>query len=224
MGMFNAAQKVAHLLNHAGNHLHLFDNHDVDGVFLPVGPSHALLLVGQGLADPAALAGRLERIFAARDQLIEALKSIGIPVEPAGAETPAEPRLATEEIFTQPENLPRDFLDILNQVGKKPPVRTRTRSGKRWWKKARPTPNRTNSPTSRRSNSAWRPTRRSEKIVIQFCPLFGAWCNGSTPDFGSVDLGSSPGAPAFEFRTANAECRTKGTDSAFRILRYFLGE
>lgn len=24
----------------------------------------------------------------------------------------------------------------------------------------------------------------------------GAWCNGSTPDFGSVDLGSNPGAPA----------------------------
>jgi hypothetical protein len=24
----------------------------------------------------------------------------------------------------------------------------------------------------------------------------GAWCNGSTPDFGSVDLGSTPGAPA----------------------------
>jgi predicted secreted protein len=24
----------------------------------------------------------------------------------------------------------------------------------------------------------------------------GAWCNGSTPAFGAVDLGSSPGAPA----------------------------
>ena len=24
----------------------------------------------------------------------------------------------------------------------------------------------------------------------------GAWCNGSTPDFESVDLGSNPGAPA----------------------------
>ena len=26
----------------------------------------------------------------------------------------------------------------------------------------------------------------------------GAWCNGSTPDFGSVDLGSNPGAPTSE--------------------------
>lgn len=25
----------------------------------------------------------------------------------------------------------------------------------------------------------------------------GAWCNGSTPDFESVDLGSTPSAPAF---------------------------
>ncbi len=24
----------------------------------------------------------------------------------------------------------------------------------------------------------------------------GAWCNGSTPDFESVDLGSTPSAPA----------------------------
>lgn len=30
------------------------------------------------------------------------------------------------------------------------------------------------------------------------CPIAhdGAWCNGSTPDFESVDPGSNPGAPA----------------------------
>lgn len=122
MGMFNAAQKAAHLLHHSSNHLHLFDSQDVDGVFLPVGPTHALFLVGQGLADPAALTGRLERIFDARAQLIDALKSIGIAVEPVGAEAVPAQRSALEEIFTQPENLPRDFLEILNQVGQKPPV------------------------------------------------------------------------------------------------------
>jgi|SaaInlV_200m_DNA_3_1039701.scaffolds.fasta_scaffold00110_43 hypothetical protein len=26
--------------------------------------------------------------------------------------------------------------------------------------------------------------------------IFGAWCNGSTPDFEFVDPGSNPGAPA----------------------------
>ena len=29
--------------------------------------------------------------------------------------------------------------------------------------------------------------------------FFGAWCNGSTPDFESVDPGSNPGAPAEVF-------------------------
>ncbi len=33
------------------------------------------------------------------------------------------------------------------------------------------------------------------KAVIQFVRS-GAWCKGSTPAFGAVDLGSNPGAPA----------------------------
>lgn len=119
MGMFNAAQKVSSLLNHAGNHLHLFDSDELDGIFIPVGPTHALLLVGKGLADAHQLADKLERIFTARAQLIHTLKSIGIAVEPIGSEGKAAQRSAIEEPFTQPENLPRDFLEIFNQIGKK---------------------------------------------------------------------------------------------------------
>ncbi len=119
MGMFNAAKKVANLLNHAGSHLHLFDSNDLDGVFVPVGPAHALLLVGKHLADAQKLANKLERIFTARAQLLSTLKSIGIPVEPIGSEEKTAQRSAIEEPFTQPENLPHDFLDIFNQLGKK---------------------------------------------------------------------------------------------------------
>lgn len=118
MGILNAAQKVSSLLNHAGSHLHLFDSDDLDGVFLPIGPTHALLLVGKDLANARQLADKLERIFTARAQLIETLKSIGIPVEPIGAEVKTGQRSALEEPFTQPENLPRDFLDLFNQIGK----------------------------------------------------------------------------------------------------------
>lgn len=118
MGMFNAAQKVSSLLNHAGSHLHLFDSDDLDGVFLPVGSAHALLLVGKDLANVRQLADKLERIFTARAQLLETLKSIGIPVEPIGTEVKTGQRSALEEPFTQPENLPRDFLDLFNQIGK----------------------------------------------------------------------------------------------------------
>jgi len=119
MGMFNAAQKVANLLNHAGSHLHLFDSDGLDGVFVPVGPAHALLLIGKQLADVHKLAERLERIFTARAQLLNTLKSIGIPVEPLGSVEKTAQRSAIEEPFTQPENLSRDFLDIFNQIGKK---------------------------------------------------------------------------------------------------------
>ncbi len=119
MGMFNAAQKVAGLLNHGGSHLHLFDSSDVDGIFMPVGPAHALLVVGRGLADANKLAEKLEKLLKARAQLLDSLKDIGIPVEPmVAAEKPAQ-RSAIEEPFTQPENLSRDFLNIFDQIGKK---------------------------------------------------------------------------------------------------------
>jgi hypothetical protein len=36
-------------------------------------------------------------------------------------------------------------------------------------------------------------------IPASAIPIVGAWCNGSTPDFESVDLGSNPSAPAFLF-------------------------
>jgi CheY-like chemotaxis protein len=119
MGMFNAAQKVAGLLNHGGSHLHLFDSSDADGVFLPVGPTHALLVVGKDLANAKKLAERLERLFAARTQLHNALKTIGVPLEPVVIEEKPPQRSAIEEPFTQPENLANDFLDIFNQIGKK---------------------------------------------------------------------------------------------------------
>ncbi len=47
----------------------------------------------------------------------------------------------------------------------------------------------------------------SPSRVLQFSPsrragaFFGAWCNGSTADFGSVYSGSNPDAPACEFGT-----------------------
>ena len=34
-------------------------------------------------------------------------------------------------------------------------------------------------------------------ILVADLAAIGAWCNGSTPAFGAVDLGSNPGAPAF---------------------------
>jgi hypothetical protein len=118
MGMFNAAQKVAGLLDHAGNHLHLFDSDNIDGIFLPVGPAHALLLIGKGLADAKSLSARMDALFTARIELLHALKNIGVEVESAEPAKPSQ-RSAIDEPFTSPEDLPREFMDIFSQIGKK---------------------------------------------------------------------------------------------------------
>ena len=84
---------------------------------MPVGPSHALLLVGKGLSDARSLASRLDLLFTARIEILDALKSIGISVE-AEPVLPAQ-RSAIDEPFTRPEDLPSDFLSIFSQIGKK---------------------------------------------------------------------------------------------------------
>ena len=117
MTMFSAAQKVASLIDRSESHLHLFDSEDQDGVFMPVGPSHALLLVGKGLSDARSLASRLDLLFTARIEILDALKSIGISVE--AEPVPPAQRSAIDEPFTRPEDLPSDFLNIFSQIGKK---------------------------------------------------------------------------------------------------------
>ena len=118
MGLFNAAQKVASLLDHTESKLNLFSGDDLDGIFLPVGPNHALLLIGKDLADNRVLSARLDLLFAARLDLLEALKDMGIPVEPVPVVLQKQVS-AIEEPFTRAEDLPSDFLNIFNQLGKK---------------------------------------------------------------------------------------------------------
>jgi DNA-binding NarL/FixJ family response regulator len=117
MGLFNAAQKAASLIDHAGSHLHLFEGQDLDGIFLPVGPTNALLLVGKGIADARALPTRLELIFSARQDVLKALEKIGSPLS-ADIEMPQQVP-AVEEPETQVEELPGDFMNIFDQIGQK---------------------------------------------------------------------------------------------------------
>lgn len=117
MGMFNAAQKVAGLIDRAENHLHLFDSENLDGIFMPVGPAHALFLTGKGLADAKTLAPKMDLLFTARIEILDALKTIGVVIE---AEPPKPAlRMAIDEPFTRPEDLPREFMDIFSKIGEK---------------------------------------------------------------------------------------------------------
>ncbi|MCX6067750.1 MAG: response regulator [Chloroflexi bacterium] len=117
LGMFNAAQKIANLLDRTENHLHLFNGESADGIFLPIGPVHALLLAGEGLANPKMMATRLDLLFTARIELLNALKSIGVTVEAEQASSSLP--VAVDEPLIPAEELSPDFLDVLNQVGKK---------------------------------------------------------------------------------------------------------
>jgi phosphomannomutase/phosphoglucomutase len=47
-------------------------------------------------------------------------------------------------------------------------------------------------------------------------PRTGAWCKGSTPAFGAVDLGSNPGAPAFYSSFGRIEMSLKINQNSFR--------
>ena len=117
LGLFSAAQKAASLIDHSGSHLHLFEGQDLDGIFLPVGPTNALLLVGKGLANARALSARLDLIYIARQNLLEALKNIVLP-QAASVEPPKQVSVV-EEPETRVEELPGDFLNIFDQIGQK---------------------------------------------------------------------------------------------------------
>jgi DNA-binding NarL/FixJ family response regulator len=119
MGMFNAAQRVASLIDHAENHLHLFDSDNIDGIFIPIGPAHALLLMGKGLADAKTLASKMDLLFTARVEILHALQSIGVAVEEVVEPVKPQQHSAIDEPFTRPEDLPSEFMDIFSQIGKK---------------------------------------------------------------------------------------------------------
>lgn len=117
VGLLSSAQKAAVLIDHTQRHLHVFGAEGPGGIFLPVGPAHALLMVGNGISAPRTLPARLELVFKTCQELLVELKNIGLPLEPAT--TPAEPVAASTEVPTRAEDLPADFLNILNQIGKK---------------------------------------------------------------------------------------------------------
>jgi DNA-binding response OmpR family regulator len=116
MGMYNAAQKVASILDHAENHLHLFNSDKLDGVFLPIGVTHGLLVLGIGLSDLGNLPKNLERLSVARADILEMLSKTGVvhkTPEPAAVEPkPVEER---EEVV----EIPNGFDDLFSHLDQK---------------------------------------------------------------------------------------------------------
>jgi DNA-binding NarL/FixJ family response regulator len=117
VGMHNAGQKAASLLDHGVDPLHLFHGEKTDGIFLAIGVTHAIFAVGPGLAEAGNLVNALERLAQSEIEILAELQKIGAVVEvepeaPGGTPAYVEP-------FTQPQDLPVDFMKIFDQVGKK---------------------------------------------------------------------------------------------------------
>lgn len=126
IGLSNAAQKAASLIDHTESHFHLFSGNQYDGIFLPVGPSHSLMAVAAGLVDAPILAAKLDLLFAARLDMLKILSRVFAPPSVVNAPTPVEVVVekpgqvsAIEEPYTRAEDLPGDFLNIFAQLGNK---------------------------------------------------------------------------------------------------------
>lgn len=117
MGMYNAAQKAASLLDGNMKPFHLFSGEKLDGIFMHVGTTHGLFLIGKNLAAPKTLPATLDRLSKAITDVMVSLQKSGVVEEPASNAKEGVP--ASEESYTQPENLSGDFMQIFDQLGKK---------------------------------------------------------------------------------------------------------
>jgi DNA-binding response OmpR family regulator len=83
MAIFSAGQKVSHLMGQkTSSNWHIFKGGEYDLVFAPVGTTHAMLAVGQGLAAQERVL-ETSRIFSDFGQKIEqALEALDVPLVP----------------------------------------------------------------------------------------------------------------------------------------------
>ncbi len=116
-GMHNAGQKAASLLDKNVDPLHLFHGEMTDAIFLAIGSTHAIMAVGPGIAEAGNLLNALVMLAGFEMDLLDQLEKMGVVVE-VESETPGGIP-AYQEPFTRPENLPMEFMQIFDQVGKK---------------------------------------------------------------------------------------------------------
>jgi hypothetical protein len=97
----------------------------MDGIFTPVDPTHALLLIGKGLTGKLALKARLECLDGARLQIQAAIAQVitGASAPAVGIQQQSTEPVIPEAVIVsgvpveQVEEEPGDFLNIFNQPG-----------------------------------------------------------------------------------------------------------
>ena len=103
MSIFSAGQKITRLIGQETlSNWHVFDGGSYDIVFAPVGSAHAMLIVGEKLAQESRILVTVNTFSVARRTILQALAAVGAAaaiIEPA-AESAG--RKATEEVATEP--------------------------------------------------------------------------------------------------------------------------
>ncbi|MEI7845952.1 MAG: response regulator [Chloroflexota bacterium] len=125
VSLFSASLRVASLIDHTQSHYHLFSGADMDGIFTPIDPTHALLLIGKGLTGKLALKARLECLDGARLEIQTAIAQLttGVSTSAVGLQQlPAEPvipgaAIVSDQPVEKVEDEPGDFLNIFDQPG-----------------------------------------------------------------------------------------------------------
>ena len=96
LSIYSAGQKVTRLIGEkAASSWYVFDGADYDLIFAPVGLSHAMLVIGTGLADEDQVLKTVDIFSAARKQIEPALGEVP-PGIPAAHETPTTPLEAVD--------------------------------------------------------------------------------------------------------------------------------
>jgi len=96
LSIYSAGQKVTRLIGEkAASSWYVFDGADYDLIFAPVGLSHAMLVIGKGLADEDQVLKTVDIFSAARKQIEPALGEVP-PGIPAAHETPTTPLEAVD--------------------------------------------------------------------------------------------------------------------------------
>ncbi len=96
LSIYSAGQKVTRLIGEkAASSWYVFDGADYDLIFAPVGLSHAMLVIGKGLADEDQVLKTVDIFSAARKQIEPALGEVP-PGIPATHESPTAPLEAVD--------------------------------------------------------------------------------------------------------------------------------
>ncbi len=214
MAIYSAGLKVTRYMHQSElDNYHVFAGGDQDLFLIPVNAAYALLLAGDNLATVENVLETVNAMLAVRDEVKGALKQMGVAPVVSDDEEDEEQSVSK---YTEP--LTQTTTSEIEALLKSKKEIT-TDELEAFWNdaasKQSSVPTNPDVITYEQARQLGLSTWRRRIIILLNCTPYdtilparpakggarrgnsGAWCNGSTPAFGAVVLGSNPGAPAF---------------------------